>query len=203
MNMIDLRSLHSRSLDVVTPLLTPVTGDQLGHSTPCADWTLRQLLEHMIGQNYGFASAVDSPADVPLAAFAPRPLTGSVVTDWEESARNIRTAFADADLRRAVLLPEVSAEQRIPTGLVVGFHLLDTVVHAWDVATTLGVTFEPDAELVAATLRIAEAVPDGPEVRGPGAAFAPRLETEASDEWSRALTLVGRTPRSARATPVA
>ena len=57
MNMIDLRSLHSRSLDVVTPLLTPVTGDQLGHSTPCADWTLRQLLEHMIGQNYGFASA--------------------------------------------------------------------------------------------------------------------------------------------------
>jgi uncharacterized protein (TIGR03086 family) len=200
METIELRSLHSRSLDLVPPLLARVSGDQLIRSTPCAGWSLRQLLEHMIGQNFGFASAVTSPDDLPPEAFASRPLTTSVTSDWEDSARAVREAFWGADPGRAVLLPEISAEQRIPVGLVVGFHLLDTVVHAWDVATSLGIPFRPDSELVTATLRIAEAVPDGPEARGPGRAFAARLETEATDAWGRVLALLGRTPAPEPAT---
>ena len=195
MYMIDMRPLHRQALELVTALLPAVTLNQLARPTPCAGWDLRQLLEHMIGQNHGFASAVTSADDAAPAAFAPRVLSTDVATDWEDSALHLQRAFAEADPARAVLLPEISTEQRLPTGMVVGFHLLDTVVHGWDIATTVGAQYLPDPELVAAVVPMAEMVPDGPEFRGPGCAFAPRLDTEHIEDWNRVLTLLGRSPR--------
>jgi hypothetical protein len=43
-------------------------------------------------------------------------------------------------------------------------------------------------------VRLAELVPDGPERRRPGAAFAPVLAERPADDWQRALALLGRTP---------
>jgi uncharacterized protein (TIGR03083 family) len=34
----------------------------LARPTPCAGWDLRALLAHLIGQNHGFAEAVDGAA---------------------------------------------------------------------------------------------------------------------------------------------
>lgn len=72
-------------------------------------------------------------------------------------------------------LVEISDTIRFPVASIVGFHLLDTVVHAWDVAAALGVAFRPDDELVGATLAIARLIPDGPARRRPTAQFAPAL----------------------------
>jgi hypothetical protein len=91
-----------------------------------------------------------------------------------------------------VLLVEISEEMRFPVATAVGFQLLDTVVHNWDVATALGLPHRPDDELVAATLAVARRVPDGPNRRVPGAAFAPARSAPEVDDWARALALVGR-----------
>jgi uncharacterized protein (TIGR03086 family) len=96
-------------------------------------------------------------------------------------------------MRRPVLLAEISVEQRFPAALVIGFHLLDTVVHGWDVATSLGVPYRPDGDLVAATLQLAELVPTGAARERPGAAFGPELPVTAeAGPWPRALALLGR-----------
>jgi len=50
--------------------------------------------------------------------------------------------------------------------VVVGFQLLDTVIHTWDMATALGTKFRPDDELVDATLSQARLVPGAPVVPG-------------------------------------
>jgi hypothetical protein len=73
------------------------------------------------------------------------------------------------------------------------------VVHAWDVAATLGLDpiAEPglDVELVAAALPVAERVPDDPESRAPGRAFRPSLRTGPDDPaLHRLLRLLGRDP---------
>ena len=66
-------------------------------------------------------------------------------------------------------------------------------MHAWDVAATIGVAWEPDDELTAAGLRIAQQVPqDG---RGPEAAFGHLVAVpEDSAPSDRLLALLGRTP---------
>ncbi len=91
-----------------------------------------------------------------------------------------------------MLLAEISTEVRLPVSTVVGFHLLDTVVHTWDIATSLDEEFRPDAELVAATLAQAHRVPAGAARERPGAAFAPVLPASGADEWVETLALLGR-----------
>ena len=60
--MTDLRALHQRALDDGRPLLDRVGAADLDRPTPCAGWDLRALVAHLIGQNHGFAEAVDSAA---------------------------------------------------------------------------------------------------------------------------------------------
>jgi len=202
MEIIDLRPLHRRALKLTTVTVDRVTAADATRSTPCPPWDLHALLGHMIGQNHGFADAVAGSEDATLEAFAPRPPAPDPAADWAASADRVAEAFAGADLERPVLLPEISAEFPFPAGLVVAFHLLDTVVHGWDVATSVELDYQPDDELVAATLRVAQFVPTGPAREQPGATFAPVLPVaEDAADWPRTLALLGRAPRPAAARP--
>lgn len=188
----DLRPLHRRALAAATPVLDGVRAADLAAPTPCAGWDLLALLGHVIGQNHGFAAAVEAP-DAPVSAFADRPpAPDGTAAAWAASAARLTAAFDAADLDRRVLLAELSSENRFPVATVVGFHLLDTVVHAWDVATALDIPFRPDDELVAATLTVAKAVPTGATRQRPGATFAPVLPDDGTDDWRHALALLGR-----------
>lgn len=91
-----------------------------------------------------------------------------------------------------MLLVEISPEMRFPVATVVGFHLLDTVVHTWDIATALGKDFRPDDELITATSGQAQRVPDGPVRERPGAAFAPGVVVDSVDDWDQTLAMLGR-----------
>jgi uncharacterized protein (TIGR03086 family) len=188
----DFRPLHRRALDVAGKVIASVEPADLAWPTPCAAWDLQALLEHAIGQNHGFATAVEGP-DAPVSAFAGRPFEpDGVEAAWTESAERLATAFAAAPLDRPILLAEFSSEQRFPVAMVVSFQLLDTVVHTWDIATALGQVFRPDDELVAATLAVAERVPTGDVREQPSAPFGPALPDDGSDDWMRALALLGR-----------
>ncbi|MBE1535025.1 uncharacterized protein (TIGR03086 family) [Actinomadura algeriensis] len=67
------------------------------------------------------------------------------------------------------------------------------MVHAWDAAVTIGVPWEPDADLVEASLRIAAIVPE--DGRVPGEAFAPPVPVaDGADPRDRLLALLGRSP---------
>src|SRR5262245_27579189 len=116
--MQSILELHRRAIDAVRPIVAKV-GD-LDVPTPCAGWDLRTLLAHMTGQDYGFAAA--ALADVTVEAFAPRD------DAWEGGATAVVEAFAAADPERQVLLPEFNG-MRFPLPVVVGFHLVDTLVH--------------------------------------------------------------------------
>jgi uncharacterized protein (TIGR03086 family) len=111
------------------------------------------------------------------------------------SAARVGDALAAAVAAdRSVLLAEFAAFGRIPAPVVLGMHLLDTVVHGWDVATALGRPYRPDDELVAATLDVARTIPTGKGRTQPGASFGPVVPGEPDDPWELALHLVGRRP---------
>lgn len=55
--MVDIREFDQRALKTTHAIVSHVTVDQLEAPTPCGEWTLGQLLAHMVAQNHGFAAA--------------------------------------------------------------------------------------------------------------------------------------------------
>lgn len=190
----DLRQLHRRALNQAGDLVRTVGTADLTRPSPCAGWDLAALLTHVIGQHHGFARAIRD-GDAPVSAY-----TGPAVPDadalpvlWAESARALTEAMAAAAPDQRVRLVEFGPEAVFPADTVVGFHLLDTTVHAWDVAAALGrPEFRPDDELVAATAEQAARVPGGEARARPGAAFGPELTVGEGDPWAAVLARLGR-----------
>lgn len=183
----DHRQLHRSSIATASGHVAPITDHDLARTTPCAAWNLGQLLDHMIGQHLGFAAVVRNGAAEP-DAYRPVPFTP---TSWRESVDDLLDAFAGADLRARVVEVELHPTLPLPIGVLVGAQLLDTVVHTWDIAVTLGGTYEPDPQTVDAVLRIAEPIPDDGSRDQPGAAFAHSLPPGPTP-WARSLALLGR-----------
>jgi uncharacterized protein (TIGR03086 family) len=83
--------------------------------------------------------------------------------------------------------------------VAIGFHLVDYVVHGWDVAASVGLGFELPDDVLRAALPIARSVPGGESRTVPGAAFAPGRPVPAGAEpLAEILALLGRGPFTAR-----
>ncbi|MEU7227372.1 TIGR03086 family metal-binding protein [Streptomyces chrestomyceticus] len=195
----DLRPLHRAVLDTATEVVGRVRPEHLGLPTPCAAWDLGELVAHMTGQNLGFAAAargqVTSTAD-----FAPRPVGDAPGAGFAASVREVAAAFAEPGvLTRRFALPELGPDVTVRARRGIGFHFVDTVVHAWDVARSLGTTVSFPAEILTPALEIARAVPGGAARERPDAAFGPVRETPATAPGSaptldQVLALLGRSP---------
>lgn len=193
--------LHRRTVTAARTVLDRVTPADLDRPTPCAGWDLRALLEHMTGQDHGFAAALRATlagTDADLSAFAPRPLGPAPAATLAAGLDDVAAAFAGAaEVERTVLLAEF--DRRVPAPVLVAMHQVDTLVHGWDVAAALGIAesyrAELDDEIVAAGLATAERVPADEATRtAPHASFGPALAGGGTDGWTRTLTLLGRDP---------
>ncbi|WP_189317585.1 TIGR03086 family metal-binding protein [Streptomyces brasiliensis] len=193
--MIDIRELDARALEIAESVVNQVDVSMLGRPTPCAQWTLGQLLAHMTGQNYGFAAAARGET-VDRGVWADRSVGVDPAGVFAASAGEVAAAFAEPDvLTRSLWLPEIRGGQMFPARQAIGFHLLDYVVHGWDVAVSIGVRAEFDADLLAAVLPIAEQVPTGTAREREDAQFQPALETgDMAGRLEWILQLLGRSP---------
>jgi uncharacterized protein (TIGR03086 family) len=189
-------SQHARLSEAVRSLVHQVLPDDLDRPTPCAQWHVKALLEHMVGQDEGFIAALRN--DVGVDAFAPRPLGAASGEAYATSSVAVTSAFGASDPDRQLLLPEIGPDARFPVHLAVDFHGLDVAVHGWDLAVSLGKEVDYAHDLVEATLAVARLVPDGSERTAPGALFGPVVQVGDDDDvssWHRVLAVVGRDPR--------
>ncbi|MEV6713686.1 TIGR03086 family metal-binding protein [Lentzea sp. NPDC051208] len=170
-------------------IVSRVSADDLGRRTPCAEWTLADLLAHMTAQHHGFAAAARGTGG-DLAAWEVRP-AGSA--GYAEAAEDVLAAFAEPEVpQREFALPEFGAS--FPAVQAVSFHLIDYVVHGWDVARSLGLGYRLAPEVAEPALRIARAVPDGDTRLAPGAPFKPAVDENGQDPLRRILAALGRSP---------
>lgn len=192
-DMNDLVALDRTAVQESLRILRAARETDWRHPSPCTGWTLRDLVAHMTAQHHGFAAAARGSGADRTYWIAPE-LGRDPFKVYDESVRHVLAAFAEEGvLERGFTLPEIGGTF---TGrIAVGFHLLDYVVHSWDVATTIGVGVGIDLPrpVVEAALDIARGVPKDPERRGPGAAFAPALPTpEDASPIEEMLALLGR-----------
>ena len=198
--MADIRELNARAVRDSMDIVARVHANDLGLPTPCAEWRLADLLGHMTVQHRGFAAAARGDgADLGHWEFATA--GDDAVERYLEASEVVLAAYAELDdsLGAVFDLPEFTVEPpRFPARIAIGFHFIDYVVHAWDVARTLGVPFELRPELEAAALRVTFAVPNGANRLEEGAAFVPALAEEPGQAegpaMDRILRYLGRTP---------
>lgn len=190
---------HRSAIESTVDLVRNVQPDLLMLPTPCSGWTLADLLTHMTAQHHGFAAAarghgrdaavwrVESYA----AAVAADP-AGTYATAADDALRAFTTDGVDEAL---FALPELGPDVAVPGTAALGFHFVDYVVHGWDVAATLGMPYRLPADVIAASLPIAMAVPDG-QIRDDTAfPFARSVEpTDFDDDFDRLLRHLGRDP---------
>jgi uncharacterized protein (TIGR03086 family) len=178
-------ALHRSALDAASQYVDQLGREQLSRPTPCTGWDLATLLAHMIGQHRGFARAVRH-GRATLADHAPQEF---IPRAWQTSTTELLAAFAGADLSSTVTELTL-APTPLTVGQVVGAQLLDTVVHTWDIAVTIGECYTPAEDLVDIVAAVASAVPD--HARGVDTPFGPRRPAYGS-RWQRVLADLGRT----------
>ncbi|WP_327147327.1 TIGR03086 family metal-binding protein [Nocardia sp. NBC_01329] len=191
----DLVELDRRAVLTSVTTAELVTSGELALPTPCAGWPVGRLLAHMAAQHRGFAAgARGEGAD--LEHWRERPPGPHTPAEYADSAAEVLRAFAEPGVpERTFALPEFGPDVTVPGHQALGFHLVDYIVHGWDLARALGVGYELDPEAAEPVLRIAEAVPDGPEREQSGAAFAHALPGRDPDApLDRILRLLGRSP---------
>ena len=122
-----------RASDAVAGLISNIRADQWSAPTPCTDWTVRQLVNHLIGMNRVFAAllAGQPPPPKPSADHA----EDDPAAAYRGSAATLLAAFG----RPGAL----ERSYRGPLGTATGaerlqIRLYDLLAHGWDLAQATG-----------------------------------------------------------------
>ncbi|MBC6450256.1 TIGR03086 family metal-binding protein [Actinokineospora xionganensis] len=181
----DIRALDRRAVEVTGGIIDRLTDEQLDLASPCSEWTVRGVIEHMVGNNHGMLAKLTGqapPAEVSPAA-DPR-------ANFRKTAEAFLAAFASDEAQEASF--ELLGVER--TGAVAqSVHFADVLVHAWDIASAAGIDLRYDEDLAEAAVKVVSRFPE--ELWGPGGAFAARLPVaEDASAQDRLLALTGRAP---------
>lgn len=173
----------ARTYDVVRVPVALLDDALLDRPTPCSDWTVREVFEHVVGTLDRFASAVGTAEGE--VSESKRSEDAAVERFDAAVGRNLAAWRSVPDPEAAVALPFGS----FPARLAVAMNQLDSLVHGWDLAASLGVPLPLPEDLAATALRTAE-VRCRREPRGP--AWGPEVPARGESTQERLLALTGR-----------
>ena len=167
-------------------IIAGASPEQLGEPTPCAEWAVRDLLEHTIGVVAGMA-----------AAAAGRPMPESFVLGAEPAAQ-----FQEAAAAAMAAWRSPGAMDRIidggagpmPGHVLAGINLLDTATHCWDLAKSTGQDANLPDDVAVAALGAAKMIVQ-PEIRT--GRFGPEVTAEGAGPTEQLVAFLGRRPWTA------
>jgi uncharacterized protein (TIGR03086 family) len=183
----------------VRSLLLGITDDQLGRPTPCPDWTVGDLLDHLIGLSWAFTQAAQKKAaqkktDVPGTASAPaQPSAANLPPQWRSRLTVVLEELAIA--WRAPAAWEGTAQAggvTLPAAEMGKVAINELTMHGWDLARATGQEYAADPRLLESLI---EFLSQGPPEGTPGL-FGPVVAIEGEAELlDQAVSLAGRDPR--------
>ena len=192
--------------DLVTTFLTAqaaftkrvhaVTPDQWQLGTPDAQWTVADLVGHLVDE-HRWATPLLAGLDMDaaravVAGLGPAGADGTaLVRAWDQAAASSAAAFrADGALTGSVAITRGS----VPAVEYLEEMVLDLLVHAWDLGIAAGYPEPLPAGPVAAIYPLAQAIVD----RTPAGMFDPPVDVGAdAPVIDRLVALTGRRPRPA------
>jgi uncharacterized protein (TIGR03086 family) len=190
--------------DLITTFLTAqaaftervhaVAGDQWELGTPDEQWTVADLLWHLVDEHRWakpLLAGLDlDTAGAVAAGLGPDSRDGAtLVLEWDRAAGSSAAAFgAGGALTGSVAI----SRGRVPAPEYLEEMILDLVVHAWDLGTAIGYQRPLPASAVADIYPLAQAIVD----RTPRGMFGPPAAAGAgAPPIDRLVALTGRRPR--------
>ncbi|MFJ3788573.1 TIGR03086 family metal-binding protein [Kitasatospora sp. NPDC090091] len=160
-----------------------VPADRLGAATPCAQFTVAELLAHVGGvlPDSERAAAKLPRTDEPIAVTEPAAVAASAeraVAAWlEPDAMEGETEFGPGTA---------------PAGLVAAVTLQELALHGWDLARATGQPFAVGEEASTVLLGVIEQLADRARALG---GYGPAFDApDGASAFERALALSGRNP---------
>ena len=180
MELVDaLEATFAHTHDVIAG----VRPDQYDDPTPCREWTVRDLLGHVVGVVTMFGQAGSGEQ------------TGEFVLAPDPAAQFADAAKVNLAMWRTPGIFEQTLH--LPAGPMPGqvyatINLIDTATHTWDLATATGQSAELPADVAAAALDASRQFV-GPELRA--GRFADEIPCGADATTTQQLVaFLGRTP---------
>jgi uncharacterized protein (TIGR03086 family) len=156
-----------------------VKDDQMGNSTPCSDWDVAALIEHMVKAQTGLAGTV----------------SGGEVAAEGTSLERLDTAAAA--MVQAVNTPGGLDKQvkrgdnMVPASQMFSIAIMDLGIHSWDLAKATAQDTAFDADVVEFLFPVAEGLGQRP----PSPAFAPPVDAaKRASRQDQIIAMTGRTP---------
>ena len=166
-----------------------VPSDRWDAPTPCSDWSVRDLVDHLVGEHLwappllagGTIEEVGDRFDGDLLGDDP-------VGAWDEAMAGSLPAFAAVTDDS----PAHLSFGTVPVDEYASQMLVDLTVHAWDLARGAGLPENLDPRTVAKSLDYARLRAG---VYASSGLFAPPVETGSTEPQDVLLGLLGRDPR--------
>jgi uncharacterized protein (TIGR03086 family) len=184
---VDVAELHRRTQETWTERLDQIRPGQWDSRTPCSEWTVRQLVNHVAGEDAWTVPLVggatiedvgdrfdgdilgDHPIDT-ATRLAEEAL--DAVAQALPAGRRVHLSYGDEELQEYLL--QLAA---------------DHLIHAWDLAASVDGDRVLDPELVE---EVAHWFADREELYRSGGAVGPRVETAETGPQAELLAAGGR-----------
>jgi uncharacterized protein (TIGR03086 family) len=189
----DLVALLADSFRETAELIASVVEAGWDAPSPCTDWTVRQVGNHLVG-SIGLLTRVVEGKPVDAADFDPQKLADTdylgpdPAAAFRNAAEHAGSVFArpgSLDGRFPYPAPDT------PGQVLAGLCLLESLVHGWDIARGAGVGYRPDEAVVATVRGFAVAV-IGDRERAHGLFGPALLAGPDADPFTATLAHLGR-----------
>jgi uncharacterized protein (TIGR03086 family) len=141
---VNLPDVHRRALAATGEIVGRIKTEQLDASTPCEDYDVRGLLQHLISGNYWVAPLVEGKTIEEVGDRLDRDFS---IEDYDASAEEANAAFSSPG---AMQKPVAVSYGPVPAEVYAGHRFIDVLVHGWDLAKATGQNATLDPELVEA-----------------------------------------------------
>jgi len=182
--------LLSRADDGFTQRLALVRPGQWAAQTPCTQWDVRALVNHVVGASRRYTMLLHGAAtDEVEATRAANHLGDDPAASFAATAAELEAAFGEPGAMARTACHRTGER----TGAqLLGMRVLDIAVHTWDLARAIRADESLDPGVVAFALTLQDTIDAGRQ----HGAFAPPLGKTPADSSAQArlLHLSGRQP---------
>ncbi len=175
--------LYSAAVKGPRETIGGVKSSQLGDSTPCSEWNVQALMEHIVGGTGMVSGSLSGAGPQP----APQGTSHAAAFD-AGAAKVLDLANAPGVLEKTIPSPMGD----MPGGQLLSAMFMDTLIHGWDLAKATGQSTDMPADLAETCYAMFGPMAD--EWRKMGV-FDPRVEV--AEDASTQVKLLGALGRRA------
>ncbi len=170
-----------------TTVLRSVASNQHGRATPCGEFDVGGVLNHIAVWVQVFESAVN---DAPLPF---DPMTHTATTDWADTFASSSARIIDGLRTKGFDRPMTMTSSPLPGEFVVNMLLMEYIGHGWDLCRATGHASPYSDHEAAAALTASQAILQ-PQYRGTGMFEAEVIVPDNAAPMDRFVAFLGRDP---------